>query len=133
MGRGPQHSGRVVQIAVALNAHAQTAMLAVGQCRAHRCRRLVADARSALRADVVVMLAEVPQARGPGTDEAVVRNQRPIVVLDLRPQFRREPRRADGAGVPGQRRQFTIAFAVPLVRLGDLAVRALRWLAGGPA
>src|SRR5436190_22797696 len=87
MRRGPQHSGSVVQIAVALNVNGQSSMLLVGESRAYRGRRLIADACAALRSDVMVGLAEVPQARGPGTDEAVVRYQRPVFILDLRPDL----------------------------------------------
>ena len=56
MRGGPQHAGRVVEIAVGLDVDGQAAVLAVRQRRAHRGRRAIADAGGALRADVLVML-----------------------------------------------------------------------------
>ena len=119
MRRGPQHSGRVVQIAVALNIDGQASMLFVGESRAYRGGRLIADTCAALRSDVMVGLAEVPQARGPGTDEAVVRYQRPIFILDLRPDLGGEACGGDRAGVPGDGGQFAIARAGRLIFGGD--------------
>src|SRR5258708_17814199 len=109
MGRGPQHSRSVVQVAVALNAYRQPAMLLISEGCAHGSGSLVADARAALRADVVIGSAEVPQPRGPGTHEAVVRHERPVFILDLSPQFSRKACGADGALVPADGGKFAIA------------------------
>ena len=57
VGSGPQHSGSVVQIAVALDVDGQAAMFFVGQSCAYRGWRLIADAGAALRSDIVVWLA----------------------------------------------------------------------------
>ena len=56
MRRGPQDAGSVVQIAVALDVHAQASVLLVRQRCADGGRRAVADAVCAVRADEVVML-----------------------------------------------------------------------------
>ena len=64
MRRGPEHSGRVVQIAVALDVDGQAAMFAIGERRAHGGRCSVADARAALRADELIMFREIPQPAG---------------------------------------------------------------------
>src|SRR5260370_18564132 len=108
MGRGPQHSRSVVQVAVALNADRQPAVLLIGEGCAHSRGSLVADARAALRADIVIGFAEVPQPRGPGTDEAVVRNERPVFILDLSPQFGGKAGGADGALVPADGGKFAM-------------------------
>ena len=47
MRRGPQHAGRVHQVAVVLDVDRQPAVLLVGERRAHRRRRAVADAGAA--------------------------------------------------------------------------------------
>ena len=56
MRGGPQHAGRVVQIAVALDVDGQPAVLAIGERRAHGGRRAVADAVGAVPADVLIVL-----------------------------------------------------------------------------
>ena len=63
MRGGPQDSRRIHQVAVALDVDREPAMLAIGQRRAHRGRRAVADAVPALPADVVIVLVEIPQPR----------------------------------------------------------------------
>ena len=65
----------------------QASMLAVGESRAHSRRSAVADARTALPADVLVVLLEIPKTSGPGALEIVVGNERPVFILDLRPQL----------------------------------------------
>ena len=59
---GPQHAGRVVQIAVALNVDGQPAVLAVGERGADRGGRAVADAVRAMPADVLIVLGRNPTA-----------------------------------------------------------------------
>ena len=61
MRGGPQDTGCIVQIAVALNVDAQAAVLPVGERRADRGRSAVADAVRSLPADVLVVLIEIPQ------------------------------------------------------------------------
>src|ERR1035438_1993748 len=100
MGCGPQDSGGVVQIAIALDADGQAGVFLIRQGRAYGGGGLIADAGAALGSYIVIGLVEVPQARGPRTDEAIVRNQRPIFVFDLSPEFGRQARAAYRAGVP---------------------------------
>ena len=71
MRRRPQHAGRVVEVAIALNVHRQAAMLAIRQRRAHRRRCSVADAISAVFTQVLIMLLEVPQPQRPTAEERI--------------------------------------------------------------
>src|SRR5580704_5648165 len=82
MRRGPQHAGSVVQIAIGLDAHRKTAMLAIGERGAHGSRCTIAHSTRALATDVLIMLVEIPQAARPTADETLPGNQRPIFVLD---------------------------------------------------
>src|SRR6186997_707734 len=96
----PQHAGRVVQIAIRLNVDRQAAVLLVRERGAHGGWRPVADAVRAVSADELMMLPEVPQPRRPKALEYVARNERPVLPLDLAPDFRRQPGCGDGARVP---------------------------------
>src|ERR1700685_4564810 len=125
MSGGPEHSRGIVQIAIALDIHRQASMLAISQRRPYRGRSAIADAGAALAANVLVMFFEIPQPRRPGALEIVGGYQRPILVLDLSPQFSRKPRRGDGAGIPAYGRQFTIPVARLLVGLNDLCAALL--------
>jgi hypothetical protein len=89
-------------------------VLPIGQGGAHRSRSAVADAVGALVADVLIMFAEVPQARRPMTKERDLRHQRPVFVLQVVPQFGRYPRRADRAGIPTPRRVIEGVLEPPL-------------------
>ncbi len=71
MRRRPQHARRVVQVAVALNIHRQAAMLAIRQRRAHRRRRAVADAVSAVSAEVLIVLLEIPHPQRPTAEKRI--------------------------------------------------------------
>ncbi len=71
----PENPGREHRIAVILNAHGQAAVLAVAERRAHRCRQAVADSKTAFRADVLVVLVEIPKAQRPAADELAIRYQ----------------------------------------------------------
>ena len=95
--RRPQRARRHHQIAVGLNRHADAPVLPVGERRAHRRRRVVADALGAGAADVLVVLGEVPQPQRPVHPAG---HERPVLVLELRPQLHRQPRGADRARVP---------------------------------
>ena len=125
MRGGPQHAGRVVQIAVGLDVDGQAAMLAIRQRRAHRGRCAVAHAARALPADVLIMLVELPQAVRPIADEALPGNQRPVFVLDQRPQLGGQARQADGAGIPAVLRLLDLLVPGLLVRLGQLRAALL--------
>src|SRR5271166_459795 len=61
MRGGPQNSGSVHQVAVALDIHGQPAVLAVRQGRADRGRRAVADPVTTGAANELVILVNVPQ------------------------------------------------------------------------
>ena len=118
MMRGrPENAGGVVQIAVALDVDADAAVLLVGQRRAHRGRSAVADAISAVAADELIMLVEVPQAARPVGDEGDIGHQRPVFGLDLVPQFGGHAGGGDGAGVPAPGGLLDVAFAIALARL----------------
>ena len=75
-------------------------MLLVGERGSGGRRSAVANAVGAPTADILIMLAEVPQAGWPVAEEGDVRHKRPIFVLQVVPQFGRYARRGDRAGVP---------------------------------
>ena len=100
MRGGPQHAGRVQQVAVALDVHRQPPVLPVGQRAADRRRRAVADAGAARAAEVLVVLVEVPQPERPAAAVAALGHERPVLVPDLRPELRGQPRGADRRRVP---------------------------------
>ena len=58
--RGPKHTGRIHEIAVALDGHRDNALVAVGERRTDRGRSAVANARSAGTAKKVVILSRRP-------------------------------------------------------------------------
>ena len=64
--------------------------------RAERRRSHVADAFAARAADVVIVLIEIPEPQRPVADPDRVRNQRPVFVLQLRPQLGGHARRLIG-------------------------------------
>src|SRR4029077_6897850 len=74
------------------------------QRRAHRGRRVVSNAATALPADVLVLLVESPEPYRPPIEVVENRYDRPVIVFDLRPEFGAYARRADGTGVPRDRR-----------------------------
>src|SRR5204862_7283771 len=78
-----------------------------------------------LAADVAVMLVEVPQPPGPAADEPLPRHERPVVVPDLIPQLRGEPRQADRARVPAVSGALHRRLARLPVRLRDLEAARL--------
>src|ERR1035437_10112827 len=108
--RGPQHARRVHQIAVGLDAHGEPAEIAVGERGADRPARAVAHAVTARRSEPVVVLLHRPEPVRPVADIAGGRHQRPIEVLDLRPDLHGEASRADRARIPGQRRGLLAAL-----------------------
>src|SRR5260221_9069414 len=69
MRRGPQNAGCVHQVPVALDVHGNAAVLFVGQGRADRGRRAVADSVSARGTDELVILIKIPKFHGPAADE----------------------------------------------------------------
>jgi hypothetical protein len=75
MGRGPQNTRGVVQIAVGLNVDGQAAVLAICKSCADRRRSVVADTAGTLAADVVIVLVHVPQTARPPTDETLPSNE----------------------------------------------------------
>src|SRR5579863_3834806 len=78
MVRGsPKNSRRIIEIAIGLDAHRQSAMFAIRQSSAHGSRRAVAHTARALAADVLIMLVELPQPVRPVADETLPRNERP--------------------------------------------------------
>ena len=68
-----------------------------------RGRGQIADAFAARAADELIMLREIPKAQRPVADPERIGHQRPIFILDLSPQFRRQARGGNGTGVPGVR------------------------------
>ena len=50
---------------------------------------------------ILIVLVEIPQPQRPAADKRHIGYQRPVVILDLRPQLGGQARRADGARVPG--------------------------------
>ena len=125
MRRGPQDAGRVHQIAVGLDADDEASVLLVRERRADGRRSAVADACAARRADVLIRLVERPQPHRPPAHEVDRRHERPVAVLDLRPQLGRQPRGADRARVPGIRGFGARALEQALPRLGQLAAALL--------
>ena len=76
------------------------------------------------------MLVHRPQPVRPVEANAGYRHQRPIQILDLRPDFHRHTRRGDRARIPGQRRSLPGALAPVGKRfLGGLAAFFNRRLA----
>ena len=100
LGRGPQHAGRIHQVAIRLEAHRKAPEVAVGERRAYRGRCAVTDAVTAGAAEPVIMLFHRPQSRRPEKTGAVRPHQRPVKALDLREGFHHQARRANGAGIP---------------------------------
>src|SRR5579863_7128795 len=88
MMRGsPEHSGRVHQIAVALDVDREAAVFAIGERRADSCGRAVADAVAALRSRIVIMLIHIPQPLRPIADKHGGGNERPVAIFNLVPYF----------------------------------------------
>ena len=56
----PQHTGRVIQVAIVLNVDGQAAIFLVRECSADGSRRAVADAVRSLCSDKLVVLREIP-------------------------------------------------------------------------
>src|SRR5262249_53957051 len=61
MRRGPEHAGPVHEIAVVLDRHREDALVAVGERRADRRGRAVADTRAARAADEIIVLFRRPE------------------------------------------------------------------------
>ena len=101
MRRCPQHCRSEEQVAVILNADGQAAILFICERSAHRCGGVVSDAAATLIADVLILLFKRPQPQRPPAEVPENRHQRPILVLDLRPQLGAQAAGADGACVPG--------------------------------
>src|SRR5262245_36273810 len=77
-------------------------MFLVRERAADRRRRAVSDASAACVAQPLVWLVEVPETPRPAAEIArvVTGHERPVLRLDLRPQLRGEPSRADRARAP---------------------------------
>ena len=96
--------GAYIEIAVGLDGDRQPAMPPVGQRAAHRRRRAVSDAAAAGVAQPLIGLVEIPEPPRPAATIAVVaRHERPVLVLDLRPQLGGQASGAHRARVPGVR------------------------------
>ena len=118
--------GRVHQVAVGLDRHRQPAVPAVRERAADRRRRAVADAAAAGMAEPLIRLVEVPQPARPAAAVAVVaRDERPVLVLDLRPELGAQPRRADRARIPGVAGRHARALCRRAARLGQLRAALL--------
>src|SRR5207302_6792829 len=91
--------------------------VAVGERRADRGRRAVADAVAARAAEPLVVLLDRPEAVQPIADVARLRNDRPVGVFHRVVGLDREARGADRARVPRERRRLLAARFVLGVRL----------------
>src|SRR6267142_4371618 len=117
MRGSPQHTRREVEIAISLDIDGEPAVLLVGQGSANGCWRVVADTARALAADVLVVLIEVPELVGPTTNEALPADERPVFILDQRPQLSCETGKTDGAGIPTEACVFFRLIPGALIRL----------------
>src|SRR5579871_3346857 len=118
MRRGPKDSGSVHQIAVVLNAYAKSAVLAVSERCADRCRSGVADPRRATATDGSVGPIDVPEAKRPGADRSRAAHQRPVLIANYIPDLGGQARGGNGARVPGIRRGIARLFRRLLMRRG---------------
>src|SRR5258707_479022 len=84
--RGTSHARRIYEVTVTLDRDRQPAAVLVGECSAHRSRRAVADSGAARPPEMPIGLVEIPEPHRTAADVAALRDQRPILVLDLRPQ-----------------------------------------------
>src|SRR4030095_10019748 len=94
-------------------------MLLVGERRANRGRRAVANAGATRTAERLLVFVATPEARRPVAHDAALGNQGPVFLLDLTPQFHRQPRRADWTRVPRVRRLSARAIERGRVSLGQ--------------
>ena len=126
MRGGPKDAGSVVEIAVALDVDADAPVFAIGQRRANRGGRLIADAIGSVAADVLVVLGEIPQAQGPIAEESHVGDQRPVFAFEGVPQLGGDAGGADGAGVEAEGGGFEIALAIAGRVVGELLAAGCR-------
>src|SRR5437764_11065027 len=104
MRRRPQHTRSVVHITVCLDIDREPPILFVCKRGPHSSRRIVADAATALAADVVIVLIHVPKPSRPSADESLPSDQRPIFIPDERPQLGRKPGKTDRTFIPAPAR-----------------------------
>src|SRR5215470_2429407 len=97
MCRGPEHSGGVHQIAVALDGHGNDPFVAISESRAHRRWRAVSDARATRTAEEVVILSRREQVSIPLHTRD---GHTPFLVLNRVPKRRGNPRGAYGRRIP---------------------------------
>ena len=93
--------GAIHEVAVALQVDDEAAVIAMGERGADGRAHAVALPRAAGIADVLIGLVEVPDAMRPVAETHVAGDERPVEILDHRPQFGGEPRGGNRAGVPG--------------------------------
>jgi hypothetical protein len=100
MRERPQDAARHQQIAVRLDADAESSMFAVRESRTGRCRRGVADALAAGPPHELIVPGEIPEPQRPVVHAPRERNERPVEMFDLAPQLARQSRRADRPRIP---------------------------------
>src|SRR5215831_20604241 len=95
--RGPEHAGRVHQIAIALDRDGNDTFVAISESRADRPRGSVAFAGSAGTTEKVVIFGRRPQAPIP---LHAGRSETPFFVLDCVPQMCAHPSCTDRGRLP---------------------------------
>ena len=103
MRRGPEDARRVHHVAIGLDGDREAPVLLVGERGADRGRRAVADAAAARVTEPLIPLVEIPEPPRPVrlVVAVIARDERPVVVPDLRPHFGAESRNAHRARIPG--------------------------------
>ena len=79
---GPQRARHEHEVAIAAERDGEPAVALVGERRADRGRRVVADTGAARYAVPAIRLVEVPQPHRPGVADGVA-DQRPVLIPDL--------------------------------------------------
>jgi len=100
-------------------------MPAVGERRAERGRRRIADAHAAAVADELVRLIHGPQPLRPVAHLCSRRRERPVLVLDLRVELRAQPRRRNRARVPAVGRVEARTLEIGAMGAGELLAARL--------
>src|SRR5882762_4335450 len=125
MGHGPQDSRGIHHVSVTVDTDGQPAVLFVRERGARGSRRAVALACSTRSANELGMFVEGPQPHRPAACKSNVRYERPILILDCRPQFSRQTSDGDRARVPAVGRFGARALQGSLTRIRQLGAAVL--------
>src|SRR5262245_40908417 len=120
MRGGPEDAGPEVQIAVANNGHGQSACTLISKGDANSGLRVVSNAESAAVTVLEMVLVEVQQQALPIAGELVSGTDAPVVVLNLRAQFRNHALNTDRTHVPSEARLLNLLHALFPMRCGNL-------------